>query len=150
LFEENKVAKVFHENISLSFINHELTISRKIEETDLRVPKVLGEQTIFGRKAIIYERIIGEPLTKQIEKQPWNVLSYIKIMGELQADIHQKTVSKLPFQKESLKEKIEIVNVLENEQKKFIIDCLDKLPEGNVLCHGDFHPNNLLFSKKVQ
>lgn len=49
LLDDNKVAKVFHKHIHSSYINQELTNSKKIMETDICVPKVnfIGDRIIW-------------------------------------------------------------------------------------------------------
>jgi len=34
---------------------------------------------------------------------------------------------------------------MNNDDKTFLYKYIKKLPEGNNLCHGDFHPENVLF-----
>ena len=41
-----------------------------------------------------------------------------------------------------LKNHIEKAQGLANKEEVLYI--LDKLPDGNTLCHGDFHPGNIL------
>jgi thiamine kinase-like enzyme len=48
--------------------------------------------------------------------------------------------------KDQLLQRIDVVNILSNPEKNKIMQYLKKLPEGESLCHGDFHPENVLLS----
>lgn len=41
---------------------------------------------------------------------------------------------------------IEKSTLLDNQLKQFGLNLLDELPEGEALCHGDFHPGNIIKS----
>ena len=42
--------------------------------------------------------------------------------------------------------KCNIVNTRKMKGKEEVLHILDELPDGNILCHGDFHPGNILIS----
>ncbi|MCU9614779.1 phosphotransferase [Caldibacillus lycopersici] len=147
-FKENFVAKIFHAHIPQDAFTRELTISKKVLESGLPVPKVYGDQNLDGRNAIIYERIIGVPLTKLILENAWMANKQMKTLAKLHAEIHSKTGLELPAQKQSLIKKIKKAETLTANEKKKIIHELNILPKGNVLCHGDFHPDNVLISNE--
>ena len=43
---------------------------------------------------------------------------------------------------------IQKAEMLDSELKKFVLDILSELPRGNDICHGDFHPGNIIISNK--
>ncbi|MED1865228.1 aminoglycoside phosphotransferase family protein [Fictibacillus nanhaiensis] len=147
IFSPSEVAKVFHDHISDDFVEHEYSIHSIISRSGLKVPKVRWSKPISGKRVLIYQKIEGDTLTSLLESQPQKVLHYLRRMATLQASIHDKKLSSLPSQFDVLQQKIISVKELNKDQKKRILDELEKLPKDKCLCHGDFHPDNILITK---
>jgi thiamine kinase-like enzyme len=62
--------------------------------------------------------------------------------------MHQNEVPEIRSQKEHFKQRIQAVQLLNEEQKEVIINYLKNLSSGSILCHGDFHWDNILISEK--
>ena len=77
---------------------------------------------------------------------PQKLIPYAHLLAELQADMHTRTVAKLPLQRQQLQRKIQSASGLATEAKAAILTGLDRLQEDNTLCHGDFHPENILLT----
>ncbi|MDO5518795.1 MAG: aminoglycoside phosphotransferase family protein [Clostridium sp.] len=56
-----------------------------------------------------------------------------------------KSRIEMPSFKEKLKWNIKESPLLEETVKEEILRRLERLPEGNRLCHGDYHPGNIMF-----
>lgn len=41
---------------------------------------------------------------------------------------------------------INTTEAIKEKEKQIVIDILNTLPEGNVICHYDFHPGNIILS----
>jgi aminoglycoside phosphotransferase (APT) family kinase protein len=147
IFSSTEVAKIFYDHISDDFIEHEYSIHKNILQSGLSVPEVRWGKPIFGKRALIYRRVEGTTLTSLLSSQPKKALHYLKRMAALQVSIHDKKLSTLPSQFEVLKQKIMSVKELSEDDKKRIIKELEELPRGKCVCHGDFHPDNILITK---
>ncbi|MFD1356705.1 aminoglycoside phosphotransferase family protein [Fictibacillus halophilus] len=147
VLDEKTVAKQFFEHVSDSSIEHEYLMSKAVMDCGLPVPAIFKKVKLNGTTALLYERINGFPLTKKISKQPWTAFKLINQMAKIQVVMHDKEISESPQQKDILKQKINLANELTSEEKRFITEMLSKLPTGNSLCHGDFHPDNILVTE---
>ncbi|SFJ14369.1 phosphotransferase family protein [Thermoflavimicrobium dichotomicum] len=145
-WEDEIMIKVFRENIPIAAIYHEFTIHQKIKELSLPIPKVYGISDFKGKKGIIYERIEGSTITQAITKNPFTMKKHAILMARLHLDMHKIDGQELPLQKETLKENITLAPLLDKHTKNKIIRYVDSLPEGSQVCHGDFHPDNILLS----
>lgn len=67
----------------------------------------------------------------------------IKEMAELQVKINVARVSGLPKYKTYAFDIIMNNADLQDEQKKKLGQHLESLPDGDCVCHGDLHPNNI-------
>jgi aminoglycoside phosphotransferase (APT) family kinase protein len=65
---------------------------------------------------------------------------------ELQVAMHNCTGLELPSQREILEKAIQIAPRLTVEMKEQVWRALDRLPDGDAICHGDYHPGNIIMS----
>ena len=79
---------------------------------------------------------------------PQKLIPYAHLLAELQADIHTHTTFKLPLQRLRLQRQIQSVSGLAKETKAAILTGLDRLQDDNAICHGDFHPENVLLTDR--
>ena len=136
--------KLFNENYNKTDVFYEALINSIIENTELPVPKTYEVLSIDNQMAIKMDYIKGISLFDCIFNDKDNIEVYFKEMVKLQVEIHSKKVS-LPFSlKDKLKAKIQGNKNLSRDLKEKMLILLNDLPEGNKLCHGDFHGYNIL------
>lgn len=143
-----KVLKLFHDGVNKDYIKGEYEISKLVYEKGISVPKVYEMVEMGGRVGIVFEKITGDTLLSHLSKKPWKIRYYAKEMAKLHYNIHQHTIdavvdNKTMYQNSlnKIKDKYPI-----NENK--IIEYIDNLPFGNTICHGDFHPDNIMIENK--
>ena len=85
-------------------------------------------------------------MMEAIMANPQKLVSYAHLLTELQVDMHTHTAPKLPLQRRRLRRRIQRVSELDSETKAAILTNLDQLQHENVICHGDFHPENILLT----
>ena len=113
----------------------------------VRVPAVHGTTTVNGRPGLIMERIDGPDLLTLLGRRPWTVLSVAKISGQLHARLHiVPAPDSLPALKAGLATRIEASDLVPQRLVEFALSALHGLPDGDRLCHGDFHPGNIMMS----
>ena len=70
-----------------------------------------------------------------------------RICGEVHAQLHEVQAPRaIPSLREALKRRIETTGPLPQHLAEFALGALGGLPEGDALCHGDFHPGNILLA----
>ncbi len=111
----------------------------------VRVPAVIEVTTVDGRPGLVMERIDGIDMLAVVGKQPWQVFSIGATSGRIQAELHTvQAPDQIPPMHAVLRGRIERQSALTGELKSFALSVLDSLPEGDKLCHGDFHPGNIM------
>jgi aminoglycoside phosphotransferase (APT) family kinase protein len=141
----HQILKLFRSGFPLAAIENECRIVIAINQCTLPLPKFFGKMEYEGRIGLIYEYIQGQSMLNSIMSKPWAFFAYAKKMAELHAAIHQTKVAGIPRQKEALEFFINRTD-LPAEDKTKIIQELKGLNGGDFLCHGDMHPDNILFS----
>ena len=111
----------------------------------VRVPAVLSATTVMDRPGLVMERIDGTDYLTLMGKQPWLVFSVGSLSGRVHAKLHEAVASDaLPSLRALLRARIQTCARLPQHLSQFAIERLEALPDGDRLCHGDFHPGNML------
>lgn len=76
----------------------------------------------------------------------WAIKKEAKKLARYHFDIQKESDEMLPILKEKLVADISYTQPLSSEEKDKIFEYIGLLPDGNVLCHFDFHPGNIIIS----
>ena len=139
------VLKLYKEFNNNEYIDKEYYFSKFAFDHNIKTPE--PKQIIYenNRKGIVFEKINGKPLLKIILSNSLKLKQMIKIFVELQTSIHKIILNNSKYTFISyLNESIVENNLINDDTKAFLFNYIKTLPEGNNLCHGDFHPENIL------
>ena len=146
-WKEGQILKLFRKEFPFSGIEKEFKVNQEVERLELPIPKAVEMVEYNGRTGIVYERVFGESLLSLITRKPWKARRFIKHLVDLQYEMHQCKAKNLGSFKEALEWNINHTNALSDNVKQAILRILNQLPEGDFLCHGDFHPGNIMKTK---
>lgn len=108
-------------------------------------PTPIEMQNVDGRPGILMERVDGTDLLTLIGGGPWRLPSLGALMGRTHARVHDAVAAReLPRLQARIRERIGSSPHVPPEHRSAAITALDDLPDGDRVCHGDFHPGNLL------
>ena len=111
------------------------------------VPAPHGHVTHHGRPGLVMDRVDGPDLLSEVERRPWAVYSVARTVGTLHARLHGiEGPAELPDLKEWVRTRIAESELVPPALAQFAARELPELPDGDRLCHGDFHPANVLAS----
>jgi Ser/Thr protein kinase RdoA (MazF antagonist) len=128
-------------------IQREAAAMTAASDRGVRVPAVHGLTTVGGRPGMIMERIDGPDLLGVIASRPWTVFRAGRMCGEVHAQLHGTGVSsRLPPLRATIWSRIESSTRVPDDLARFALGILNELPDGDNLCHGDFHPANILMA----
>jgi len=115
-----------------------------LQRSGSTAPRLIGAVEIDGRHGLILERLEGPDMLSLLQRRPWRMLGLARTLAEAQLLIHGvQAPEDLPDLKQVLAARIE-AGVESAELRDFSLQVLDPLPAGDRLCHGDFHPGNVL------
>jgi aminoglycoside phosphotransferase (APT) family kinase protein len=141
-----QILKLFRRGWPLSVVEQEAHISRIVHEMELPVPAIEGMIEVDGRYGILFERIDGPSMLRQLGAKPWTAIQLLHGFADLHVRMHAHTVREFPSQRQHLTHLIEQASPLPAEWSAAALTVLNQLPDGNCLCHGDYHPDNVLMS----
>jgi aminoglycoside phosphotransferase (APT) family kinase protein len=129
-------------------VEREAAAMRAAATGGVDVPNVYGTTMVEGRAGLIMDCVDGPDLITLMGKRPWAVPRVARIVGRSQARMHDVVApDDLPSLRELVRTKIAAAADLPAELADFALKKLDALPDGDRLCHGDFHPGNVLLGR---
>ena len=145
---DEQVLKLYQEWMPAVAIEREFALTRLARAGGLPVPAADEMLRIDGRLGIVFERIRGTSLLKKLEARPWQLVSVSRLLAEYHARMH---ACRLPpetlSQREQIEQGIAWAKDLSEAEKQTILGLLSRLPDGDAICHGDFHPDNLIITE---
>lgn len=146
-WRDGMVLKLFHTWMSAGAVQYEARIARAVCGAGLPVPQVGEIVEVEGRVGLEYERLTGKAMGEVMESNPQRLIRLARQLAELQIKIHQIAgIEGVPLQTDRLRNKIHEAKGLPHELQEACLQALAGMPEGNQLCHGDFHPLNILMT----
>jgi aminoglycoside phosphotransferase (APT) family kinase protein len=145
-WQDGQVVKLFYDWVPESAIEREVRAARIASASDLPTPKFLGELTHDGRRGLVFERVTGRSMLNLLGTHPWLCKRYTRQFAELHARIHQQYGGGLPSLKEGFEQTIRQMEGLPENLKAKALDRFENLPDGEMLCHLDFHPDQVMLT----
>jgi uncharacterized protein (TIGR02172 family) len=144
---DEHILKLYQERMPVAPIEREFTITRLAKQAGLAVPVVIDLVKIDGRVGIIFERIRGTSLLKVLERHPWKLISIARLLAEIHARMHSSSLPVETYsQRAQIEQGISWAKGLSESEKETIQAVLANLPAENAVCHGDFHPDNIILT----
>ena len=145
--DDQTVVKLYHDWFQVDPIRSELYRAQQVQELDFPIPKVGEMVEVNGRHGLTYQRISGQNMLTALQQDP----ALISTLAPLLADLHHRLHS-LPAQPvirsqhQKLAANIRNAAPLSDTLKAALLAKLEQLPVGNAVCHGDFHPGNIMIT----
>ena len=144
---DGQVLKLFHNWFSLESIQYERMIAREIHASNIKAPAVGDLIRVEGRNGLLYQRVDGQPMFEVLLRKPWLFFKCARIFAKLHVDMHESVLhARVPTQRERLAYKLRGAKALPLSTQNALLEALNALPEDNRVCHGDFHPANVLLT----
>ncbi|MEI8199797.1 MAG: aminoglycoside phosphotransferase family protein [Eubacteriales bacterium] len=144
LWPDKKIIKLFRSGLPKELCIGEFEATRKIHECIGVCPKPFELIEVDGKTGIVYERITGESMLRRIMRKLWTYASAGRKLARLQLSFQKEVDFPLISVSAALKRNINYISEITAEEKAYLNQYIDSLPDGNCLCHFDFHPGNVL------
>jgi hypothetical protein len=142
------VLKLYFDRFGHGMADYERRIAAAICATGLLVPAVGEIVNVDGRVGLLYQKCTGEPMGEDLARHPWRIFSYAITLAELHVRIHNEPIlADVPSLPHRLKHKIQDARPLPENLRVTAIKALKTMPDGDRLCHGDFHLGNVMLGQ---
>ncbi len=137
--------KVFGDEYTKAGILNEALNQARVEETDLNIPKIKAIEVVDGKWSIVMDYISGTTLSELMKANPEKEDEYLELFVDLQRTVLSKRVPMLNKLKDKMNARISAAK-LDATTRYDLHTRLDSLPKHYNLCHGDFHPSNIIIT----
>jgi aminoglycoside phosphotransferase (APT) family kinase protein len=146
---EDRILKLYKAFMSVQAVEQEFNVTRMAQAAGIPVPAADERIEVDGRPGILFERLSGSSMLQVLGAQPWKVVSMARQLAELHARIHRSILpAGLPTQRRQIERGIQAGASLPADIREAALARLAQLPEGQALCHGDFHPDNIMITAR--
>jgi aminoglycoside phosphotransferase (APT) family kinase protein len=146
-WDDRHILKLYREWCPPDWVEYEARIARAVYAAGVPTPAAGEIVELAGRRGLIYERLEGKSMLQEINARPWTLLQQARALAELQATINRQSISGLPLYRDRLAYDIRQTEHLDQRLQTQALALLSSLPSGTNLCHGDYHPGNVLITQ---
>jgi aminoglycoside phosphotransferase (APT) family kinase protein len=146
--QDGRVIKLLRSQGSAERVAHEAAALEAARSAGVRVPQAYEQVVVDGRPGLVMEHMQGTDLLSVIGRKPWLVFRAGRLTGEIHARINAAPApASLPKVKDVMGDALARLEHGEPKVRlEWIEGILALLPDGDALCHGDFHPGQLMLS----
>ncbi len=136
----DRVLKLFRPEFQHA-VDLEAERSRAAHLCGVPSPEVFEIVEVDGRRGIVFSRVEGPALMAHVGEI--GIVSVGRVLAQLHASVHQIPAVGLPTLREQIESSVEI----DEAERTASLARIDRMPDGKVLCHGDFHPGHIVITK---
>jgi tRNA A-37 threonylcarbamoyl transferase component Bud32 len=146
-WRDGRVLKLLRAPGSSASLAFEIAALEAARSAGVSVPRAYEEVVIDGRTGLLLERLEGADLLTIIGQKPWLVFHSGRLTGEIHARINAaRAPASLPAVRDVVNRGLARLALSEPALAEWVGRIAAHLPEGDALCHGDFHPGQLMFA----
>ncbi|WP_082725837.1 phosphotransferase family protein [Limnochorda pilosa] len=146
---EGRVLKLYRPGTSPRTVESEQRKTSAAHAIGLPVPAVGSRIELDGRLGLVLERVDGLSMMETVLRDPDTIEPMALRLAEVHLDLHAHEGSPgLHDQRTLLREKIARCAPLSQAEREAVLGAMARLPGGDRLCHGDFHPANVILTDR--
>jgi aminoglycoside phosphotransferase len=136
--DNDKVCKLFYEGYPNSAIEGEYNNAKLMQTMDIPMPEVYEIVHVGLRAGIIYGRLEGQSVLESLFQG-----GDVNFLVNEIVNLHKKILKYNTCEVMSYKEFLQLSIGKKSNFNDDIYNEIAHLPDGNCLCHGDYHPGNI-------
>ena len=143
---DDHVLKLFQPGFPLEYIALEVKNTRNAHALGLPTPSDAGHVEWHQRSGIVFKRMDGPTVYELIQTVGADRAALGRRFFDIQQSIHRCNFSELLPIQAKLAERIRLDKGLPKTLRAEAIDKLLRAPLSDTVCHGDFHPMNVIMA----
>jgi Phosphotransferase enzyme family len=146
---DGKILRLLRSGFSPVALDNEVRALGLAHGCGVPVPQPGERADVDGRSGVVLQRIEGTDLLTELGRAPWTVVRAGRMCGVVHAQMHACRVEegRLPALKQRLGRQLSS-SLVPPDLAALARERLQTLLDGDALCHGDFHPANVMRSPK--
>jgi uncharacterized protein (TIGR02172 family) len=145
----DRVVKLYQPWMRREKLEWEFAATKALHDMGLPVPNAFERVEIDGRLGLVLEYVDGISMLRHSMRRPWRLIAIAREFAELHAQLHShRAPNVLPSQQTQIEDWIARGTDLSVTDRAAAEEALRKISPGDAVCHGDFHPENILMTAK--
>lgn len=140
----DRIFKVFNASKAESDVFNEALNLARIQETGIRVPKIVEVSHCDEGWALVTEKVQGATLAERMKADKKNIDEYLEQFVRLQLEVNGHTAPLLNRQRDKYARMINGLTEIDATTRYELLIRLDGMKVENHVCHGDFNPSNVI------
>jgi aminoglycoside phosphotransferase (APT) family kinase protein len=140
---ERQVVKLYHRGSPHNAAEREADNARVASHVGIPSPVPDGIVTVQERVGVVFARVDGPTMLQLIGLNPRTVDDQVMQLARLHAAMHSKPGDGLPSLRDHLQTGAARIAAPAGQT---LLAHLHRLPDAAALCHGDFHPGNVIMT----
>ena len=145
---DGQVLKLYRAGMPAQWVTDEARVGRIVVDAGLAAPAIGDIVEVDGRLGVVYERLDGPSMLEYMAGHPAEIPALGRQFAELHAQMHDCNRPELPSQRAGFVAAIEYAPQLSAALKQAALRQLNGLADGQAVCHGDYHPGNLVMTRR--
>ncbi len=142
-----RALRVFRRLEDEPLAKYEMGVMQSLKAAGFNVAQVYAYRMVDARPALEVEWLSGETMLARMKREVLRLGHHATALARLHCEIGAFDVDfPLNDAKSVSSYLIGRSKVLDQSLKDFVLRVLDEVPDGASLCHGDFHPGNIVES----
>ena len=143
--DNDLVVKVFEPGYDPAQVDVERDSLDEAGRLGVQVCACHGEVMVDGYPGLLLERVVGDSLTKQAERNPLRIRAGARALARTQVTVHAKPTEKFTDIRDAAVSALdsEPLAFLNEPQRSLARERISALPAGDRLLHLDFHTENV-------
>jgi aminoglycoside phosphotransferase (APT) family kinase protein len=144
---DDRVVKVLKPGFPDELGKTEARAAAVADGAGIGAPAYFGNMRVQGRFGLLYERVDGDSMMARLVGRSWAVGRLAALLGRLHAGMHDAAGDALPPFGDAFVAAVQGgARYAGEEAATAALDRIDALATGSSICHGDFHPGNVMMS----
>jgi tRNA A-37 threonylcarbamoyl transferase component Bud32 len=143
-WRQEQVLKLYRGSVPRRLGEREARITRALHAAGVRVPAVGELVEVNGRLGLPMEKLSGPTLASRLRDSD-SAARAGYVAAQVHVAMHTRTEESLQTMRVQFRWVIER-GPLSTEQKARVLRAMETLPDGDRICHGDFHAGNIVLT----
>jgi len=144
---DNHILKLTRANFPSHLADQEWHNARVAWQSGAPAPEPVEIIAVAGRRGVVFARVDGPNMAQCMQRSPLSISAYARQLAGLHAELHTISAPDFSSQHQRVAWNLERSTMLSEPLKAAVYQTLGKLPDDDTICHGDFHPENILLAE---